>query len=168
MKENIIIHSNTVKKSLQEFSNLSKACIDSSSIIYMQKSGFLNILSDIILLITIPPVISEIGMSKENIFVYDKYIENAYSTDDAIVRCANILKIPVISDDKKILTNVKKINLPYYNSLMMLNYIVYRDKISTEKYNVFKTRLEKNCYYSEKVFLFAEKLFNMIIQEKKN
>ncbi|OQX95181.1 hypothetical protein B6I21_06775 [candidate division KSB1 bacterium 4572_119] len=150
-------------KILRKFDRLTKALIDSSSIIYMKKAGFLNLLSEHVSLFTIEEIAREVGEELSNINIIESDF-NQNSNDNKLINCAITNRLCVISEDKKLLLKLEKEKLDYYNSLMILNLLLYRKKISLEQYYNYQTRLKVVSRYSDEVWRIGKFVFDFIIE----
>ena len=93
----------------QQFNRLKKVLIDASSIIYIQKVGFLIQLSDVISLHTLPEIWAETGFTDMSIkIIHEKF--SSITNDEKFIKCAKKKKWPVVSEDKKIIHEIKKGN----------------------------------------------------------
>jgi len=146
---------------LDQFSNLTKALIDASSIIYASKAGFLNVLSKTIQLHTISEIIAEVNQEHKNIQIIESHSDKD-KTDDKLLKVAFDLNYPVISEDKKILTALKKENKPHFNSLMMLNFLFYKKKLPSNEFHKKRERLKEIARYSQSVWDFGDSVFNFL------
>lgn len=155
-----------VQKSLQEFRTLTGAVIDSSSILYMNKANFLEILSTEINLSAPSQVKHEIDSDLKKINFFDFNNERGLDTDDIIVISAYEKNLPVISDDKYILKYALEKNLPYFNSVMMLIFLFFCNKISLEELRSYQEKLYSFAYYSKQITNYAENILNIIIDSK--
>lgn len=149
------------QKVFSEFNALDAAAIDASSIIYMSKAGYLDDLAAEIRLFSPGPVISETG--------YDDLpvkplagINDAKSNDRLLVAYSLAHQIPLISEDKKILMEIKRARRPYFNSLMMLNFLLFRSRISAGDHRVYFRRLADFAWYSPAVLAFSKSIFTAI------
>ncbi|HEX2957108.1 MAG TPA: hypothetical protein VHO70_09755 [Chitinispirillaceae bacterium] len=139
------------------FEVLSSAVVDSSSIIYMQKIGILNLTADCIKL-HMPEIVSEeTGIEHQKITIhYQNRGIRLPSADKQVVQLAVDLEIPVISEDKKVLKWGSKEGLSYYNTLMLLNYLLYKKKVTVNQYNSFYRELLPIARYSAFVLSYGE------------
>jgi hypothetical protein len=149
---------------LAQFQQLKKALIDTSSIIYAGKTGFFDILKAQLELITIPEVGAEAGSDADGIQTINCKAA-AETVDEKFVQCALLNDLPVISEDKKILTLVKKTHLPYFNVLMMLNFLSYIDAIDRGRYTAYLRVLQKFAWYSPKIWAYGETVHRTIERE---
>jgi hypothetical protein len=151
----------SIVKILVQFSNLTKALIDSSSIIYANKAGFLDKLGETIRLYAIPEILNETQHDYENIKII-KHNFNNVPTDKKLISVAFDQNLPVISEDKKILTALENRDIPYFNTLMMLNFLFYKNQISAADFCQYRRRLKDFAWYSQLVWEFGEKVFASI------
>ena len=134
-----------------QFDQLNKVLIDASSIIYMDRAKFLMLLASSIRLFSIQEILTETGPVSKRIkpLIYNK---TASSNDQKLVSCALELDHPVISEDKKILMAMKRAGRPFFNSLMMLNFLLYRRRIQNQQYIQYHLALKKFARYSDDIW----------------
>ena len=145
------------------FDHLKEALIDASSIIYIDRANFLPILTSTMTLLTIMEILSETGPVSHNIKPLNCR-ERISSTDLKLIACAQDRDLPIISEDKKILMAMKHANRPHYNSLMMLNFLLYRRCIDIQQYDRYRQALQKFARYSEDVWNYGAKIQSAIIE----
>ena len=139
------------------FDNLSKALIDASSIIYTDRAGFLDILASAIKLYSINEILAEAGNVSNQINPLT-YRDTSSSNDRKFISCALELNLSVISEDKRILLAMKRATKPYYNSLMMLNFLLYRRRINSQQYAQHLKALRKFARYSDEIWKYGAKI----------
>jgi len=142
-----------------QFNQLDKALIDASSIIYANKADFLKMLSTTVKLFSISEILSEVGFG----FVSDTikpltHNESSLSNDQKLVACALHFGLPVISEDKKILMAMKSAKKPFFNSLMMLNFLLYRRLIDNRQYTQYHQALKQFARYSDEIWKYGAKI----------
>ena len=147
---------------LRAFEQLKKALIDTSSIIYSQKAGFLSILSRTIQLYSIPEVISEAGKQVPGVELLQHTGSPSLSTDQKLISCALENKLAMISEDKSILAAMQRAEAPYYNSLMMLNLLLFSHRIDDDSYGRYYSALENFARYSEAVWQFGADIYTAV------
>ena len=142
------------QETFQRFDHLDKALIDASSIIYIDRADFLEILTSSIRLFSIQEILSETGPVSMCIkpLIYNR---TASSNDQKLISCALDLDLPIISEDKKILMSMKRANRPFYNSLMMLNFLLYRRRINNQQYIQYHLALTKFARYSDDIWRYG-------------
>ncbi|MBE9544501.1 MAG: hypothetical protein IMF02_08420 [Proteobacteria bacterium] len=146
----------------REFKQLQKAVVDASSIIYAQKVGFFSILSRTVKLYSIPEVISETKTQVSRVILIHPSESASLSTDQKLISCALENKLAMISEDKSILTAMQRAEVPYYNSLMMLNFLLFSQKIDDDSYRRYYSALETIARYSETVWEFGKNIYTAI------
>ncbi|MDA3810370.1 MAG: hypothetical protein PF518_08585 [Spirochaetaceae bacterium] len=138
--------------------------IDASSLIYHLKVGILGFLAAEMILISSEQVIEEVGWPHLPVMGFT--LDNSTLTnDETIVELAKLKKLPVLSEDKEVLLNAKNHGLSYYNSLMMLNYLLLKKRISLLEYPEYLHRLIDISHYSEDILEYGNRIKNVI--EKK-
>jgi len=143
------------------FDHLNTALIDASSIIYIDRAEYLEILASSIRLFSIKEILSETGPISERIIPIT-YDETSPSIDKKLIACAMDLRLPVISEDKKILMTMKRADRPYFNALMMLLFLLYRRRIKNQQYVQYYLALKKFARYSDEIWEYGEKVRTVI------
>jgi hypothetical protein len=149
-------------KALQAVSQLKRALIDTSSILYMQKAGYFDLLAGTINLYTIPEVMSEIRSKPKGLSLIRFPGSHALSTDKMLISCALDSNLAMISEDKAILNAMRRAKAPYFNALMMLNLLLLSEKIDDGRYRRFLRALKGIARYSETVWAFGEKVHTAV------
>ena len=146
---------------LERFVQLDQVLLDASSIIYMGRAGYLDKLASSIKLFTIKQVLAEVGHLTEHIRIV-LCSSPSLSTDQSLIACARELEMAVISEDRKILNAMRQANRPYFNSLMMLNFLLFRRQITQKRHEQYCIKLEKFAWYSKEVWKYGEFVRNTI------
>ena len=151
---------NSISHIICQFDTLARALIDTSSVIYLHKINLLDIAARTLQLSTVPGVVDEFGSLSvfENIDVVElkEIITAKRETDDHLIKTAAILDLPVISEDRKILMQAKKIGLPYFNTLMIMNLLIYKNKIDEGQYRSALDILQNDAYYDAFIFEYGK------------
>lgn len=147
-----------------EFESLRSAVIDASSIIYMQKAGFLPTAMKYIQMHAPQDVINETGFACLSMIQHK--VDSCITADQKVVFLAQKLLVPVISEDKAVLNNAFHKNLQYYNSIMVLNYLLYKRFVTKEDFDIYKNKMLEFARYSKFVVSYAETVTNEIIVKK--
>ena len=151
---------------LHQFETLDRAIIDTSSVIYLSTIDLLKATTKNLHLITVAGVVKETGEDAlfKNIEIVDIFSKTdaRTDTDQCVVNMAVHLKIPVISEDKKVLMNAKRAGLAYFNSLMILNFLLYKGVIQKDFYGKSLHRLKQSAHYSEDVYRFGKTVYEWI------
>jgi hypothetical protein len=146
-----------------QFNQLDKALIDASSIIYANKAHFLKRLASTLRLFSIHEILFEAGPVSDNIKALS-HTEKTLSNDQKLIACALHFGLPVISEDKKILMAMKNAQRPYFNSLMILNFMLYRKMIDNRQYTQYHLALKQFARYSDEIWKYGAKI-HAAIQE---
>ncbi len=137
--------------------------IDASSMIYLLKTGLLGSLGAEISLVTTKPVFNEVGWSKLPVKVIEIECEGM-SNDQSLLFLAEKRWISILSEDLEILQSAKKKGLNYYNTLMMLNYLLLKGRILPDEYPVYLDRIKEISHYSSNVLVYGEKIYKAVLQ----
>ena len=144
-----------------QFNRLDKALIDASSIIYTEKADFLQLLANSVQLFSISEILAETGPVPGRIKAL-AYKGASSSNDEKLVLCALHYDLPVISEDKKILAAIKRARRPFFNALMMLNFLLYRQIIQDAQYIRYHRSLKKFARYSEDIWQYGAQIHTAI------
>ena len=147
---------------LKKFGELNKAVIDSSSIIYMERAGFLDYVTSLLKIYAPAPVMDETGYKDEGITVIRGLSDKAVTVDTLVVKCAYDMGAAVISDDRGVLKKAEALNVTYFNSIMMLCLLLFRNEIGLADYIVFLNRLKSFARYSSFVYEYGEAVMREI------
>lgn len=150
---------------LGAFERLKKALIDTSSIIYLQKAGYFDALAGTVQLYSIPEVISESKTHVAGVTLIHPSESPSLSTDQKLISCALENELAMISEDKHILRAMGRAQAPYYNSLMMLNFLLFSNKIDDDGYQRYHCALENIARYSEAVWKFGKDIYTAVKKE---
>ena len=74
----------------------------------------------------------------------------------------------IISEDRSILMAMQRAQAFYYNALMMLNFLLYRQKIDDDGYGHYLNKLKKTARYSEAVWKFGRKIHAAVKSNKQS
>ena len=136
-------------------SSLSSAIIDTSSLIYLSKINCLPLLIRACKLFTIPDVTEEFGNDIDGIAIIKDSVDTM-ETDQKLIQICITNKLPLISEDRKLLREAERYNLPYYNSLMILNFLLVKKKIRRKEYASLLEKLKSVARYGKDVWKFGE------------
>ena len=148
-----------IERVLQKLSRLKAAVIDSSSIIYLHKSGFLQHLAGAIRLLTIPQVIEETGMPFLPVTVVDPLsTPDSAHTDKLLFATATRMNKAMISEDRAILLKCEAEGIEYYNAYNMLIMLRLRNLIDDEEFRLREEKLLSVAHYGKFVIDYVESL----------
>jgi hypothetical protein len=143
-------------------SGLDRLCIDASSMIYHLKTGILGSLAAEVHLISTPQVIAEVGwphLPVTSMALADTPISN----DASLLILARREGVPLLSEDREILETAGKEGMEYYNTLMMLNYLLLKKRILPADYPEYLERLKECSRYSQKVLDYGRRVYEEIL-----
>jgi rRNA-processing protein FCF1 len=146
---------------IKQFKELEEALVDASSVIYMTRTDFFDVLLDTLALSSPACILDELGTGFDGIRSIDcpgKHLTN----DERLVACAREHGLPVISEDKKILHALEREGIPFFNALMMLHFLLFKRKIDLEKHGNSLEKLKKIAWYDKKVWAFGEEVFSLV------
>lgn len=152
---------------LRKFDKLSASFIDASSIIYLKNIDLFDRLSKKLKLFSISEIIMETGYEDLSIEIYQHEIKEKLSNDEKLVECANLQKTPVITEDKRVINLAKKCQIDYYNTLMIINYLLYKDILTDAEYKERYNKLIDYAWYSDDVLQYGRFIYNEILLYKK-
>ena len=107
------------------------------------KTGFFDITARCIQLHTPESCLKETGFSELSVVVHCIDIRDT-TADKQLLDLAQSLHLPVISEDRKILMSASRNGITFYNSLMILNFLLYNKSIDTEVHGLFET-IDRYC-----------------------
>ncbi len=154
-----------IKNVLKQFKKLSTALIDSSSIIYMEKADFFGIVLSSIELYSIEEILAEVRQPYPQIKKINSDLRGE-TNDQKLIECAAKYGYPIISEDSKILRAAELLKVPYYNSLMILNFLIFKGEITQIQYSKFMEKLEAIAWYSDDVWEYGQRVFLSILSAK--
>ncbi len=134
-------------------SGLNELSVDASSIIYLLKTGLLGSLAAEVKLVCTPSVAAETQwphLPVEQIPL-DYREDEKPANDETVVILAQKRGIPVLSEDYEVLRDAGKKGLEYFNTLMMLNYLLLKKRITKDEYPEYLERLKNCSHYSKAV-----------------
>ncbi|MCK5852464.1 hypothetical protein KAH27_05485 [bacterium] len=156
-----------MSKVLIQFDFLDQSLIDTSSIIYLNKINLLSASSQKLHLMTIPGVVEEFGSLSELKYIKVINIKEIHSvkqdTDQNLLETAKYFQLPIISEDKKILMQAKHIGLSFFNTLMIMNFLIYKKVINQTAYQAAHDQLREEAYYDETIFEYGKKVYKKIM-----
>jgi hypothetical protein len=83
-----------------------------------------------------------------------------------LIACALERKWPVISEDKKILMHMKREGIPYFNALMMLNFLLLEERLDLEEHSMYFRRLVQFARYSPEVLEYGKMIYTAIVNRE--
>lgn len=143
---------------------LRSAAIDASSIIYLNKARTIEKLCTSLDLITVPQVIDETGYSDSPYTVWRSAATGSLGADQAILECARACRVPLVSEDRKLLLLAERHGIPFYNALIMLLLLFARGILGVSDYRNSVDLLLTFARYNRRVIDYGERLFSHILK----
>lgn len=142
---------------------MNRCSIDASSIIYMLKTGILGYVSAEISLVASKEVIEEVGWPRLPVDAVQ--VDQEMTNDDTVLYLAEKNEIPLISEDLEILQEARDRKIPFYNTLMILNFLLLKGRIAPGDYPEYFERLVEISHYSDEVIGYGKEI-ERIIRER--
>ena len=137
---------------LSQFRRLQVALVDASSIIYMVKAGFFELAAANLEFHSTQQVIEETGYQNLRVGTLAAI---ALPPDRSLLHYAERLKWPVITEDKGIIKDLQVKQLPFFNALLVLEYLSFRKLIVPEDYSRCSIQLLACARYGLEIIEFA-------------
>ncbi len=151
-----------IREDLHKLNELKSAVIDSSSLIYLQKLGLLNLASDAIQLYAPLAVLNETKLDTEQIQKIDYPLNEFSSADDQVWAAAVQMHCPLISDDKKILQQARGAGADYFNTLMIVLLLFLRGYLSKQDTERKMQLLERIAWYDDWIWEYGRRVFEAV------
>lgn len=162
---------NSVSTVFSQFDILDRALIDTSSLIYLSKIRILSVAAQTLRLMTVPGVIKEFGSVKEieriEIVELNEIQTVKEDTDLHLVETAKHLRLPLISEDKQMLMQAKRSGLPFFNTLMVMNFLAYKNVIDPAMYQDALLLLQDEAYYDAFIFEYGKMVYEKITEKNR-
>ena len=121
---------------------------------------------------TVPGVFEEFGslsdLKKIELIDINEVLKFKQETDRHLIETAKYIQVPVITEDKKILMQAKRTGLPFFNTLMVMNFLIYKKVISQTDYQTALDKLQGEAYYDAIIFEYGKKVYEGIIEKNEN
>lgn len=150
--------------------SLGAATIDASSIIYLLKAGFLGYLAAEVELHTVADVMRETGWRGLPVATHDGAPKAVVPSapDDQLLAFSIAHRLPLISEDRKLLLRAGAAGLVYYNALLMLNLLVLRGRFDEDQYHEYRARLIGVGRYSADVLATEQAVSTAVSARKRS
>lgn len=158
----MVVDEREVERVLARLERIKVVVIDASSIIYAEKSGFLNLLCGAIRLRTIPQVFAETGRCYPGIELVEsvEVQSGRRETDYLLFHTAQNLGKPLVSEDRAILLRCKNADIEYYNAYMMLIMLTARRIVDDP--SPYRSTLLDVAHYGRPVIEYADSFFSYL------
>ncbi len=144
---------------LQEFDG---GVADTCTLIYLERIHLLSSVSNFFQLLIFPAIVQEFGRHPAGCTLCRAI--PAANPDQAVVRLAHELQVPVLSEDHQVLMAGRRLGLKYYNTLMILLALLLQEKISPAEYRKAYVSLLDFARYSPAVRQVGEQVFSLYLR----
>ena len=154
---------------VEKLAMIQSAAIDTSSIIYLSKSKLLDPLAGLIRLVTVEFVVREVGIRSlpvEIVATHQDDLDRSLDADTAILLCALHKRVPLLSEDRKLLMRAEARRVPYYNSIMMIALMVLRGAIVDNEVSDYRDRLVDVARYGRRVIEYGDDLISYVVMNR--
>lgn len=128
---------------------------DASSLIVLSDIGALAAACHAWRVVTIRAAAAEAGDSANGVFLIDAEVDGAapaMSTDRALVESAAKARLPLLSEDKKVLMAAEDRGLDCFDVLVALELLAANGKLDGEQYEAVRARLmDRNAYRGDRL-----------------
>lgn len=150
-----------ITATLTGFRQLRRAIIDASSIIYLTKAGFYAPVAHTLMLFSLPGILVEVGFPVPVLLIAPPL--PTAPNDENLLAAAAARQLPVISEDKRVLLGAQRADLPFYNALMLLNFLLFRNEIDRRRFDEYLAQLKQCARYHPRVWRFGEKVCTAVL-----
>jgi len=138
----------------------------------MKKAGFLALLGQTIELATVAEVVAETGFDDLPATVLPPLsiqrtadaAEKLPAVDELLIEQAVALRLPVITEDRKMMLRLDQKRIPFFNALMMLHLLLYRRKLDLPTHTDYLDRLFAVSRYSDRVRAYGEEVLQAVLK----
>jgi hypothetical protein len=88
------------------------------------------------------------------------------TADALVVTLALEARLPIISEDRKLLLAADRASLRYYNSLIVLGMLLLRGVITAVGFDSMRERLLEVAHYSRRVLAYGDDLAQLILMRR--
>jgi len=133
-------------------------CVDTSTLIYLDRIGLLTLTCEVFSLATIPPVLTEFGRVVPQLRILPVVTAGA-STDDALLAVVCQHQGVLLSEDGRLLRRAGRRGLCYYNSLMLICGLCHRGALGCREGGAYMEKLLAHARYSDVVLEYGRQVF---------
>ncbi len=137
---------------------------DTSTLIYLQRLGKLELAARCFSLRIIPQVVEEYGAIPHGTHL--QQLVPSGPTDAVLCTVAQRLAQPVLSEDKQVLREAQRRNIPHYNTLMIILALYARGMLTSASYDAIRRELPTFARYSPQVFAVGDAVFQALRQAR--
>jgi len=154
--------SRDVESLLTELHGFKGGVADTSTLIYLERLGLLDLAARCFSLWIIPQVTVEYGATPKGTIPLVSVPSGL--ADEVLCRVAQILRQPVLSEDRHILRDARACNLPYYNTLMIILALCVHGNLAIGSYGEIRRELLTFARYGPQVVSVGDAVFRALQQ----
>jgi len=148
-------------KLLLELQGLQGGVVDASTLIYLQRLAILPSAASWLRLVLLPQVAEEFGPYPEGMIYWQG--APAGPTDRVVCQAAEILSLPVLSEDGGLLRAARRQRLPHYNILTLLLAFCAQGRLPVEVYPALRDRLLVFARYRPEIATVGDAVFAALV-----
>jgi len=137
---------------------------DTSTLIYLERLELLPLALQVFDLFLIPPVIAEYGSQPAGAVPVPT--PGAGRTDHLVCRTAQSLGRPVLSEDKQVLRRARRLDLEYYNTLMLA--LCAQGHLPLETFSRLRARLCGFARYGAAVLAVGDAVYQGLLEQTRS
>jgi hypothetical protein len=145
-----------------ELQTLKGGLADTSTLIYLERLDLLSLAARSFSLRLIPQVTTEYGANPQQTVLVP--VTGPGTTDELLCRTAQILGIPVLSEDKQVLRRARMLGLSFYNTLMLLLALCAQGYLSIADFPPLRDRLCSFARYGPEVVAIGDAVYGALLQ----
>ncbi len=139
---------------------------DTSTLIYLERLGLLELVARCFSLWIIPQVAVEYGSTPRG--THPLVSAPSGSADEVLCRVAQCMRQPVLSEDKHVLRDARARKLPFYNTLMLVLALCAHGHLKIKAYGEIRNNLVLFARYGPQVFSVGDAVFEALKQSLQN
>lgn len=149
-----------LKRMYAELQGLGGGVADTSTLIYLEALEILPLVGQRLQLVLIPQVVAEFGRRPPDMRLVPS--APAATVDEAVVRTARALNVPIFSEDGRILRQARRLEHLHYNSLMLLLALRAQNVLPETEFSRLRRNLLGFARYSSTVIAYADQVLEAI------
>jgi hypothetical protein len=144
-------------RAVEQLETIGCSVVDSSSLILMHTAGFLTYVEELMAVETVRGVIREVGPLEPDVTVVPAPDETL-TVDEQVAEIARRDNCPVITEDREILERADEWDVVACNALVMLEYVLLRQRITLVEWDACRKRLLACANYHPRVVHAGQEL----------
>ncbi len=149
--------SKDIESLLAELHGFRGGIADTSTLIYLERLGLLELAARCFSLWIIPQVTVEYGATPKGTLPLVSVPSGL--ADEVLCQVAQRLRQPVLSEDRHVLRDARACNLPYYNTLMIVLALCVHGNLARGSYSEIRRDLLTFARYSPQVVSVGDAVF---------